>query len=617
MFTFVILLTSCSSIKAIENKNKDLSIRTAIAQKLMLDLRYYCQPSELKYYKGKQSCHKPLTKLPTELSHMIQNSNLGGIILFSDNLIAKNQIVQLTHDLQLAASSSPSGLPLFIAVDQEGGRVARLPRNISTALAGNMAIGATYQKHGLKYARKSGQIIAKELKSLGFNLNLAPNVDVNVNPKNPVINVRSFGESPSKVAELGISQLVAMQQQGVIATLKHFPGHGDTHVDSHTGLPKVDHSLTQIEQVDLLPFTEAIKTKQTEAIMTAHIQYPALDNSTFVSKSGKRMIKPATMSKKIITELLRNKLRFKGLVITDALDMAGISDFFDETQAVIETFNAGADIALMPIKIRSINDIKKLSLLLDDLEQTVHSGQLDFNQVVASAKRIITLKNKYEIAKVNSQSLRQKQQQASMSLATKEHKRFELELAQAALTKIKGKGRLNKSVKKLHLYMPDQAKCLALTQALTLEKQTLKITCSTFYRDNLTHLYRQIDQADAFLAANISPKQSAVEMGGMDDLSQIKKLKRKKWETDREVALLLQYAKQQNKQSIFVSLRTPYEATRYKPLATDVLTTYSYNQIVVKHGPTSKVTGASYTALAKLLSGKIVAQGQLPVSLEQ
>ncbi|MDX1391883.1 MAG: glycoside hydrolase family 3 N-terminal domain-containing protein, partial [Rheinheimera sp.] len=245
------------------------SVSQMLGQKLMLDLRYYCEQAPVN-----GQCRTPMTRLPPALANLIRQYNIGGVILFAENLADVAQIVQLNRDLQAAAAASALKLPLFISIDQEGGRVARLPRNLATSFAGNMAIGATYAAHGTAYASAVGRILADELLALGFNVNFAPTVDVNVNPDNPVINVRAFAEQAPVVAQLGGAMTSAMQQRGMIAALKHFPGHGDTAVDSHLGLPRVDHSAAQIRNVDLLPFARIIKQHNPGMIMTAHIQYP-------------------------------------------------------------------------------------------------------------------------------------------------------------------------------------------------------------------------------------------------------------------------------------------------------------------------------------------------------
>ncbi|MBL0710064.1 MAG: glycoside hydrolase family 3 protein, partial [Colwellia sp.] len=310
-----------------------------IAQKLALDIRYFCDDALIKV-KGKY-CQQGVTKLPKDLADLIQETDIGGVVLFAENLIDNQQIIQLTTDLQKAALASKSAKPLIISIDQEGGRVARLPH--ATSFAGNMAIGATYASHKTEYATKVSEVIGAELASLGINNNYAPVVDVNTNIDNPVINTRSFGENPQHVAELGVAVVNGLQSKGIMATLKHFPGHGDTHVDSHLGLPRVDHNLALIEKSDLAPFKWVIEHSHPAMIMTAHIQYPALDSSTVINKNGNETIRPATMSRKILTDLLREKMAFKGIIATDALDMAGIAHYFDEVSATVEALSAGAD----------------------------------------------------------------------------------------------------------------------------------------------------------------------------------------------------------------------------------------------------------------------------------
>ncbi|XQF94127.1 glycoside hydrolase family 3 N-terminal domain-containing protein (plasmid) [Pseudoalteromonas espejiana] len=163
----------------------------------------------------------PVTSLPDELAAAITKHNIGGVILFSENTQSIEQTINLNSQLQQAASKSSSKLPLFISIDQEGGRVARLPRDVATSFTGNMSIGATYKKHGTKYATQIATVIAKELKSLGINVNYAPTVDVNMNPDNPVINVRSFGETRLWLA-LGAAWVAGYENNGVITSLKHF-----------------------------------------------------------------------------------------------------------------------------------------------------------------------------------------------------------------------------------------------------------------------------------------------------------------------------------------------------------------------------------------------------------
>lgn len=598
LFLFFIHLCLLPLSSQAKQATQDLDF--AIAQKLMLDLRYYCPE---KANQPNANCFKPLTKLPNELRAMLSDTGIGGVILFADNLVNPSQIKQLTSDIQSAGTDNKYGVPLFISVDQEGGRVVRLPMQHATSFSGNMAIGATYEKYGTKFATLTGEAIGKEVKSLGFNVNHAPNVDVNINPDNPVINVRSFSESAKVVAELGNAQLKAMQSQGVIGTLKHFPGHGDTNVDSHTGLPRVNHNITTIKQVDLKPFRYAIDQNTVKMIMTAHIQYPALDSSTLVNKQGESMIKPATMSKTILTDLLRDKMGFDGIVITDALDMKGISDFFEQTEAVIHTFEAGADIALMPIKIKTPAQINKVKQLIQDIKAAVLKGQLSKAELFASNNRIQKLKQTLDLSTPSSQIL-----------ANRQHKKIESELAVASLTSIKGTGEIKG--KKAHFIMPDPNKCLAISQALQKANSEIVHTCT----DYLTHSYEQTqtlaNQADTIVISSISPKQSLAEIGGMDDLAKsVQMNKNAKWpKTERlsQLKAMTAVAKLQNQQVVFVSLRAPYEANEFIDLADDIITTYSYTHTTNND---TKFSGPAYDALAELFTGNVKASGVLPVTI--
>lgn len=608
--------TSDRQAQSLKSQTSPKLLKQAFAQKLMLDLRYYC--GDKSNHNTKKQCLTPMTVLPSELADMIAKSNLGGVILFSDNLVNTSQIVQLTHDLQVAASRSSSALPLFISLDQEGGRVARLPRQYATSFNGNMAIGATYSKFGTQYASKVGHVVGKELQVTGFNVNHAPNVDVNINPYNPVINVRSYGENPSTVAQLGLAQLTAMQQHNVIGTLKHFPGHGDTNVDSHTGLPRVNHGIDKIKQVDLLPFEYAINNQQVDMIMTAHIQYPALDNSTFVSKTGKTMIKPATMSHTILTELLRDKMRYKGLVITDALDMKGISEFFTETEAVIKTFNAGTDIALMPFKIRYKQDIVKLETLLNSLTTATNQQQLNIEQTLASYQRIVELKNKYQLNKSIKTPLQDKIQTAQQVLGSPKHRKLEQSLSDHSITILKGNPVIANQTKAVLLLMPDESKCSALTKAIKQQRIRFKLRCSSMLSSDEKVDRWKVKISDVIIAANITPKQTLVEIGGMDDLKALKNklgyMSTNKKRLDTKLTNLMRYAKQLNKKVTFVSLRMPYEAKRYAPYSDSLIATFAYNQYSSK--TSQQLVAPVYNSLAKVLMGRLHPTGTLPITVE-
>lgn len=580
-----------------------LDVPLMLGQKLMLDLRYYCEePTEA----GK--CRTPMTTLPPALVELLVKYQIGGVILFAENVQTPEQIIQLNAQFQAVAKAQGHDLPMFIGIDQEGGRVARLARQQSTSFSGNMAVGATYAAHGTEFASTVGEVLAKELLSLGINVNFAPTIDVNVNPQNPVINVRSFGEDAQQVAELGGAMTAAMQQQGMLVSLKHFPGHGDTHVDSHHGLPRVDHSVEQIEQVDLLPFVEIIKSTNPAMIMTAHIQFPALDNTVFISKDGAEMLKPATLSRNILHGVLREKMQYKGLIVTDALDMAGISKFFTLPQAVIETFAAGADIALMPVKLQSPTELKDLGLLMDDLQQAVQSGKLDLAELSASYQRIVTAKQQLKTLPEPTLT------KALTTLANAEHRAAELALARAAVTVVAGSEPLPLTLagKKTVLLMPDTAKGVVLRRYMQqFAPQSGEISIISLQQLNLDEAKQQIAAADQVIAAFISPMQSLAEIGGMDDLSHVTNLGEAYKKQQQYFYQLLQYGAALKKEQTFVSLRSPYEISLYAPLVQRSLATYAYHSWQQDGEQVSPV----YQALAEVLVGVRQATGQLPVTL--
>lgn len=607
---FILFTVSCATKKPLDPKLPSL-----VAQKLMIDIRYFCEELD-----DGERCTKPVTKLPEALSKLIADTGVGGVILFAENLQDIPQMVLLNKDLQNAASSK--GHPdLLIAVDQEGGRVMRLPKHLGTGFSGNMAIGATADKYGTFFATQSGAIIGKELAALGINVNFAPTVDVNVNPENPVINVRSYGESAQQVAELGLAQANAMQAQGVMVALKHFPGHGDTSVDSHTGLPRVDHDIDTITNVDLKPFQHAIDKGDPAMIMTAHIQYPQLDNTEFASKDGSSTILPATMSRKILTEHLRQKMGFKGVIVTDALNMAGIALYYDQTEAVIQTFDAGADIALMPMPIRSSKDFKKLKRLIRNVAYAIQSGRLNQQEVVQSVNRIQQLRSDFKIQNLIPDDVNMASDIATMILGNNEHRDIEQKLADAAVVNIKNEGvfPLSKNIKNIHMNMPDNTKCMALTFALKSRRTDLSISCTSMVSATNRSLMNDINKADLVISADISPRQSMAELGGMDDIKRWQQRPSSENQTERLLALT-QQAKALGKKTLFVSLRAPYNVSEYAPFADAIIATFAYNlhanSYIDDYGRRiTEYGGSSFNAIADILTGKLTPTGKLPVTI--
>ncbi len=302
---------------------------------------------------------------------LIERYHPGGIIYFAWTNSVQNppQIAGLSNGIQDAALGQESAVPSLIGIDQEGGIVARIGPP-ATQLPGNMALGAGRSANA---AQTAAAINGDELAAMGINWNFAPVADVNVNPANPVIGVRSFGENPRHAAQLTAAQTRGYTSAGVAGAAKHFPGHGDTADDSHLGLPVIHHTREQWEQLDRPPFQAAIDAG-VPAIMTAHISVPALDPSE----------DPATLSEPIMTGILREEMGYDGVVITDALDMAGASETYGNDRVPVLALKAGVDMLLMPPEFEVA-----YTAVLD----AVASGELTEERIDTSVRRILTLKH--------------------------------------------------------------------------------------------------------------------------------------------------------------------------------------------------------------------------------
>lgn len=275
------------------------------------------------------------TTLTPELCDDLTQLHIGGVIFYDRNIQLPQQVAQLTADLQNAMRQN-NDLPLFITVDQEGGVVARLKEEKGfTEFPGQMAVAAT---DDVANARRIAQAIASEMRALGFNMDLTPDLDVNNNPANPVISTRSFSSDPQRVAEYGVAYIEAMQNAGLIAIGKHFPGHGDTGTDSHVALPTVPHNRARLDAIEFVPFKAAMRAN-VAGIMSAHITFPAIDATPGLA---------ATLSPKVLTGLLRDEMQYDGLIMTDELTMGALATSgYPAPQAASTALRAGADILLL------------------------------------------------------------------------------------------------------------------------------------------------------------------------------------------------------------------------------------------------------------------------------
>jgi len=302
--------------------------------------------------------------IPQYLQPLLE-AGLGGVVLFRRNLQDLGQICRLTGQLHAAASA-----PLLVGVDQEGGRVTRLPAPFLTPPAAAILGAVDDEVLTADLARAVGS----ELKSAGFTWNLAPVLDVHTNPANPVIGDRAFSEDPDRVARLGTAVIRGFGEAGVLATAKHFPGHGDTNVDSHLTLPESPQSAARWRAVEFAPFRRAIQAG-VPVVMVAHLLCPALDPD-----------RPSSLSHATITKILREELGYDGVVVSDDLEMAAIAARYDFGEAAIRFLEAGGDLILI------CQDAARQEAAITTVEGAARSRRLPEKRLAASLERIIRLR---------------------------------------------------------------------------------------------------------------------------------------------------------------------------------------------------------------------------------
>ncbi len=301
----------------------------------------------------------------------LQTHSFGNFIYFKHNIANKEQILALSQRLR-----EIGGEDAFICIDQEGGMVTRI-FNGATFFPGAMAVA---QSGDPENARKVGEIMGEELLSLGINFNLAPVLDINSNPNNPVIGVRSFGDSKETVTAFGTRYIEGLQSKGVLATAKHFPGHGDTASDSHYTLPLINHPLDRLLDFELVPFKAAIDGG-IGAVMTSHILFKTVDEE-----------RPATLSEKVLTGLLRKRLGFEGLIITDDMEMKAIADTVGSAEGVLLAIQAGADL----VCVSHTRSTQKLAY--ERLMKAVTNGELSEERIDQSLRRILKAKAQFKVS---------------------------------------------------------------------------------------------------------------------------------------------------------------------------------------------------------------------------
>lgn len=313
------------------------------------------------------------TEMDDTSLELIKDYHVGGFILFKDNITSTQQSVKLLNALKQANVANP--VPLWLSIDEEGGRVTRFPEEY-VKLPSSGKVGS---QQNLELSKRVGGLIAEKVSGIGLNMVFAPVLDINSNPNNPVIGDRSFGTNADVVSDQGIASMNGIQENGVVSVVKHFPGHGDTSVDSHLGLPVVEHNLKRLHEMELVPFQQAID-EGADVVMVAHLLMKSIDPDT-----------PSSYSKPVITDLLREELGFKGVVITDDMTMGAVSSNTDVGEASVKSILAGSNIVLVGHEYDT--EIAVIQALTDAVKEGVISEDMLNDRV----KTTLLLKQKYEV----------------------------------------------------------------------------------------------------------------------------------------------------------------------------------------------------------------------------
>ena len=470
----------------------------------------------------------PATTLSDEQKAVLMKYSFGGVIIFGQNIEEAGQTTQLISSMQEANAMGGAVSSLLVSIDQEGGYITRL--STGTSMPGNMAIAATGDPDN---AYLAGDVIGSELSVQGINVDFAPVMDVNNNPSNPIIGVRSFSDDPRIVSQYGARFIDGLHNNHVMVALKHFPGHGDTDTDSHTGLPLIEKTYDQLKNLELIPFTQVASSA--DFVMTAHIQYPNIETGTYTSIStGEEVYLPATLSKTILTDILRKDIGFEGVIVTDAMEMDAIASHFDPMDAARLAINAGANMLLIPVDISSPDDIKELDDYINGIVAEIDNGLISMDCVNDSVYRILKAKSKYGL--MNDDSLNELGKSelitpdpeiARQVVGSKEHHDIEWKIALEAVTSIKNDNAypVTDDKKTVILYSNDNqknsidfAKALLVAEGkVTSPDNIISICAKDASKDSLT---AAIKGADTVIMLSVSYSKEASNEDLIHDLIQ-------------------------------------------------------------------------------------------------
>ena len=510
----------------------------------------------------------PGTTVTPDIVDLIEQYHVGGIVLFSRNLHDIQQIRQLTHDLQMVAQKAGQRHPLLISIDQENGMVRRFGDS-ATVFPGNMTLGAIAST---QLTREVAQATGLELQALGINMNLAPVADVNNNPDNPVIGIRSFGEDPQQVAQLLDAMLSGYRDAGIITCLKHFPGHGDTAVDSHLALPSIPYPLERLEQLELIPFKRGIQAGA-DSIMIAHLYLPAL-------MSANAML-PATVSASIVRDLLRTKLGYTGVIITDCLEMNAVSETIGIEHGAVMALQAGNDLVLVS------HTYERQKGSIQAVKQALEAGEIDIQSIQAASERVLQLK-----ARMLSWDKLPNEDQLSV-IGTARHQQLRDSAYELSTTIVRDQQKL------LPIQLAESQQILVLT--IDPDSYTVAADESHASSGFIEQIRQRHARVEEIVIHPLTAIDALPEVDEAISHADIIILVTVNANLDHAQAAFVQHVLQAKKATIGLAVYNPYDLLSFPELGSYIVT-YEY-------------TAPALTAAVRIIFGEIPAQGKLPVSL--
>ena len=497
-------------------------------------------------------------QLTPAFAQRMRESKIGNVILFAHNVGTAKQLKDLCADIQ-ALVMETTGQPAFIAIDQEGGVVSRLGRDC-TIVPGAMAVAATGKPEN---AYAAGLITGRELRPMGVNFNLAPVVDVNSNPENPVIGVRSYGEDPQEVIRYSLQMARGLTDAGVLCCVKHFPGHGDTAVDSHIGLPQVNKTLEELSACELLPFQAAVDAG-IPAVMSTHILFPQLEPRKI----------PATMSRRIMTDLLKTHMGFQGLVLSDCMMMGAIADHYGTVSGMVAAVRAGVDLVF------ASHSVDLAAQAADKLLEALREGSLNAGELELSTDLILRHKSRLKTA----------DRPALETVGSKEHRRQAQALYEQSLTLVRLPLGLLPPLGERPLFLS----CLPFAATQASSPGEARVSFADALRERFggaaALMSENPDREEISRIAALAPEHSSIVIGTYNGHLRTGQLNMVRALSGFDAPV------------VCIALRNPYDLAGL-PLNVSAVAAYAYNDEVLH-------------AIARMFNGEIGASGILPVTLK-